>query len=172
MPCEMCGKSVPFTKSVMIDGAKLEVCPECARFGDDYKASMSSQSSGRSTGSTGGSRTVIEQRLERREKRMGTKDVYAQAKTVEVVENYGKVVREAREAKGMDLDAFSKFISEKKGTIAKVEANRLVPDDKLVKKIEKALDVKLLETVLSGAGQSTGGNSSGKMTLGDFIKKK
>ena len=169
MPCEMCGKSVPFTKSVMIDGAKLEVCPECARFGDDYKASLSPQSSGQSTG---GSRTVIEQRLEKREKRMGTKDVYAQAKTVEVVENYGKVVRDAREAKGMDLDEFSKFISEKKGTIAKIEANRLIPDDKLVKKIEKALDIKLLETVLSGAGLSTGGNSSGKMTLGDFITKK
>ncbi len=169
MLCEMCGKSVPFTKSVMIDGAKLEVCPECARFGDDYKASSSSQSSGQSTG---GSRTVIEQRLERREKRMGTKDVYAQAKTVEVIGNYGKTIREAREAKGMDLDAFSKLISEKKGTMAKIEANRLVPDDKLVKKIEKALDIKLLETVSSGAGQSTGGGSSGKMTLGDFIKKK
>jgi putative transcription factor len=162
MLCELCGKTMPFTKSVIIDGAKLEVCSECAKFGEDYKSTPE--------GSTGGNKTVIEQRLERRQKRMGTKDVYAQAKSVEIVENYGKVIREAREAKGMDLEDFSNFINEKKGTIAKIETNKLVPDDKLVKKIEKALDIKLLEAVSLGMIQESGGGA-GKMTLGDFFKK-
>jgi len=162
MLCELCGKTVPFTKSVMIDGAKLEVCSECAKFGEDYKTS--------SEGSTGGSKTVIEQRLEKRQKRMGTKDIYAQAKSVEIVENYGKVIREAREARGMDLEDFANLINEKKGTIAKIETNKLIPDDKLTKKIQKALDIKLLETVALGATQTAAGGP-GKMTLGDFFKK-
>jgi len=141
----------------------LEACPECAKFGED-------RGSAPSDGSTGGNRAVIEQRLERRQKRMGTKDVYAQAKSVEIIENYGTVIRKARESKGMDLEQFSKSINEKKGTMAKIETNDLIPDDKLAKKIERALDIKLFDTVSSGLIQSSGG-SGGKMTLGDFIKK-
>ena len=53
--------------------------------------------------------------------------------------------------------------------LAKVEANDLIPDDKLVKKLEKALDIKLTETVSSGG--RIGGGQSTKMSLGDFIKK-
>ena len=168
MLCEMCGKNVPFTKTVIVDGARMDVCTNCAKFGDDYKASSSS---GTSAGpSTGGSKTVIAQRLEKRERRMGTRDVYAEAKTVEVIGDYAKVIREAREAKGMDIEEFSNSISEKKGTIAKIEAGKLIPDDKLAKKIEKALDIVLLEAVTSGIVSGTG-KSSGKMTLGDFIKR-
>ena len=72
-------------------------------------------------------------------------------------------------AKGMDLDEFAASIFEKKGILAKVEANQLVPDDKMVKKLEKALDIKLTETVSSGG--RIGGGQSTKMSLGDFIKK-
>ncbi len=140
----------------------MDACSACAKFGEDYK-----EPSGQSTG---GNRTVIEQRLEKRQKRMGTKDVYAQAKTVEIIEDYGRIIREARQAKGMDQEEFSNSISEKKGTIAKIETNKLIPDDRLAKKIEKALDIKLFDTVSEGMMQTQGG-SSNKMTLGDFLKK-
>ena len=42
--------------------------------------------------------------------------------------------------------------------------------DKIIKKIEKALGIKLTETVQSGATVGAGGNSN-KMTLANFIKK-
>lgn len=69
----------------------------------------------------------------------------------------------------MDLKTFANQIQEKQGTLAKIEANNLVPDDRLAKKIEKALDVKLTEAVQSGG--TVGGNRGGGMTLGNFIKK-
>ena len=163
MICEMCGKEVPVTKPVFIGKAKLNVCSNCAKFGDDYRAT---QSKG---GSAGPSAQVIEQRLQRREQRMQTKDVYRGTETVELVDDYGGVIRRARMAKGMDLDQFAASILEKKGILAKVEANDLIPDDKLVKKLEKALDIKLTETVSSGG--RIGGGQSTKMSLGDFIKK-
>ena len=163
MICEMCGKEVPVTKPVFIEGSRLSVCPNCAKFGDDYRAT---QSKG---GSAGPSAQVIEQRLQRREQRMQTKDVYRGTETVELVDDYGGVIRRARMAKGMDLDQFAASILEKKGILAKVEANDLIPDDKLVKKLEKALDIKLTETVSSGG--RIGGGQSTKMSLGDFIKK-
>lgn len=101
---------------------------------------------------------------------MGTRDVYAQANAVEIIEDYGSVIRKARESRGMDLEQFSKSINEKRGTMAKIESNSLIPDDKLAKKIERALDIKLFDTVSAGMVQSSG-SSGGKMTLGDFLKK-
>ncbi len=161
MICEMCGKEVPLTKTVVIEGSRLNVCPNCARFGEDYRANQSGAPI---------STSVIDQRLEKREKRMKTKDIYAGTSSVELVDDYGGVIREARVAKGMDLEQFAASILEKKGTLAKIESNSLVPDDKIVKKIEKALGIKLTETVNSGVSVG-GGNGNNKMTLGNFIKK-
>ena len=163
MICEMCGKEVPVTKPVFIAGAKLNVCPNCSKFGDDARANQSK------SGAPGPSAQVIEQRLQRREQRMQTKDVYRGTETVELIDDYGGEIRKARMAKGMDLDEFAASIFEKKGILAKIEANQLVPDDKMVKKLEKALDIKLTETVSSGG--RIGGGQSSKMSLGDFIKK-
>jgi putative transcription factor len=163
MICEMCGKDLPTTKATMVEGTKLMLCPSCARFGDDAR-------SGSGSGAPVHNKAVIEQRLQRRERRMQTRDVYASAGTVELVDDYGGVIREAREARGMDLEKFASSISEKRGTISKIEANNLVPDDKLRAKIEKALDVKLMETVASGETVG-GGRGNGAMTLGSFIRR-
>ena len=162
MICEMCGKDVPSTRTVIVEGSRLNVCPGCARFGEDYRSS--------SSGGAPVTQSVIEERLERREKRMRSKDIYAGTSSIEIVDDYGGAVRAAREAKGMDLEQFASLIQEKKGTISKIESNSLVPDDKLIKKIEKALGIKLTETVQSGVSVG-GGNNSNKMTLGNFIKK-
>ena len=162
MICEMCGKEVPMTKTVIVEGSRLNVCPGCARFGEDYRASSSNGAPV--------TQTVIEERLQKRERRMQSKDIYAGSASVELVDDYGGVIREARVAKGMDLDQFAASILEKKGTLAKIESNNLIPDDKLIKKIEKALGIKLTESVQSGVTVG-GGNGSNKMTLGNFIRK-
>ena len=161
MICEMCGKEVPLTKTVVVEGSRLNVCPNCARFGEDYRSNQSGAPI---------SSSVIDQRLEKRNRRMQTKDIYAGTSSVELIDDYGGAIREAREAKGMDLEQFSASILEKKGTIAKIEANALVPDDKIIKKIEKALGIKLTETVQSGVVVG-GGNNNKKMTLENFIKR-
>lgn len=163
MICEMCGNESPATKAMMVEGTKLMLCPNCARFGDEYKASSK-------VGVSAPNKAVIEQRLDKRERRMQTRDVYATAGVAEIIGNYGVAVREAREKKGMDLEQFAASISEKKGILAKVESNNLVPDDKLRAKLEKALDIKLTEIVIPGATVGSG-KTNGSMTLSNFIKK-
>ena len=163
MICEMCGKNVPSTRPVFIDGARLSVCPNCARFGDENRGGSGNRAAGPSA-------TVIEQRLEKRNRRMQTKDVYDGKDNVQIVDGYGEIIRKAHTARGMDLKQFAESIGEKQGILAKVEAETLLPDDKLVKKIEKALDIKLTEVVAGGGaiGQSS---RNDKMTLANFIKK-
>jgi putative transcription factor len=164
MICEMCGKEVPVAKPMLVEGTKLSLCPNCARFGDEYKGQQ-----GSSTGAPV-NKAVIEQRLEKRERRMQTRDVFS-VSSRELVDDYGSVIRRAREAKGMDLDEFSKSILERRGNIARIEANDLIPDDKLVAKLEKALNITLREEVRSGGQVGSGGNRSEGMTLSNFIKK-
>ena len=163
MICEMCGKNVPSTRPVFIDGARLSVCPNCARFGDENRGNSRN-------GATGPSATVIEQRLEKRSRRMQTKNVYDGQDNVQLVDGYGNIIKRAHTARGMDLKQFAESIGEKQGILAKVEAETLIPDDKLVKKIEKALDIKLTE-VVAGGGSIGQGSRSDKMTLANFIKK-
>jgi len=159
----MCGKEVPTTKPMMVEGTKLNLCQNCARFGDEYKGTSSPSG-------TPVSKTVIEDRLQRRERRMQTRDIYS-ATTLELIDDYGAAVREGREAKGMDLEEFAKSIFERKGIIARIEANDLVPDDKMIAKLEKALNIKLKEEVQSGGQVGSGGKKSDSMTLSNFVKK-
>ena len=85
----------------------------------------------------GPSSAILQQRLERRERRMNPKNIYADGRDrIQLVIGYGDVIKEGREAKGMDVEKFAASIGEKKGIIAKVEAEDLTPDDKLIKKIE------------------------------------
>ena len=163
MLCELCGKDAGPTRPVFIEGTKLHVCQSCMRFGEEYKAQ-----GGRSE-APAPSASVIEERLQKREKRMQTKDVYATTGSVEIIDDYGKVIREARTAAGMDIEQFAASIFEKKGIIAKVEANDLVPDEKLMRKIERALNIKLTEVVQASVG--TNRSAGTKMTLENFIKK-
>ena len=163
MICEMCGKNVPSTRPVFIDGARLSVCPNCARFGDENRGNSRN-------GAAGPSATVIEQRLEKRSRRMQTKDVYDGKDNIQLIDGYGEIIKRAHTSRGMALKQFAESIGEKQGILAKVEAETLIPDDKLVKKIEKALDIKLTEVVAGGGaiGQSS---RNDKMTLANFIKK-
>lgn len=162
MICEMCGKE-GMCRPAYIEGTKLNVCQNCSRFSDESKTS------GRSN-VPGPSASVIEERLQRRERRMQTKDVYAGMSSVEFVDDYGGAIRSARMKKGMDQEEFAASINEKKGIIAKLESNDMIPDEKLTKKIEKALNIKLTETVQAGQGVSGPGGSQ-KMTLENFIKR-
>ena len=163
MICEMCGKDVPQTREAIVSGARIMVCPSCSKFGE------MSGTAGSSRPGAPVSQSVIDQRLERRERRMQSKDIYAGTTTIEIVDDYGGVIRRAREARGMDLKTFANEIQEKQGILAKVESNNLVPEDRLIKKIEKALDIKLTEAVQSGG--TVGGSYSNSMTLGNFIKR-
>lgn len=61
-----------------------------------------------------------------------------------LVENYGLVVKEARERMGMTLKDLGAKVGEKASVISKIEQGRLKPDNALARKLEHVLGVKLL----------------------------
>jgi putative transcription factor len=161
MRCELCGKETDLARPVFIEGSKLRVCPQCARFGDEFTPGKKEE----------GTKVVIEERLQARERRMRSRDVYSKETALELAEDYPLRIKQGRRDKGWDQDALGAKLNEKKSVIAKLEAGGITPDEKLIKKLERALDIHLMEKVPLVASEKHS-SSSKTLTLGDMIKIK
>jgi putative transcription factor len=157
MICELCGKEVPYLKPIIIEGSILKVCSVCEKFGTGAppkpSPSLESSSTGeyRSThgvsAGTPSPEDVVHRRLEFRARRMKSKDIYEQSGPKELVEDYHKRIQQARSQLGLNQEQLGQKINERKSIISKLENKSLKPDDKLVRKLEKALEIKLMEVV-------------------------
>ena len=159
MICELCGRDVPRLKKVIIEGVVLNVCDECAKFGKEIKGNEIPKDVKYLPPE------VVRERLER--KRRKRRD-YLEEEEV-LIDDYSRVIREARERMGLTQDELAKKILEKKTVISKIERGEMRPDEKLIKKLEKALNIKLKEKV-SPLYRKEEEKKSDALTLGDLIK--
>jgi len=159
MICELCGRTVTFSKKVTIEGVQLEVCAECSKFGIEAKTEPKKEEA---------PKPIIAQRLEIREKRSRPKDIYAAGEKEELVDDYGKRIRDARSRRGMSLKDLGTKINERVTVLSKVESGDMRPEDKLVAKLEKELGIALREKVAEVLPQKSTGPKT--LTLADLIK--
>ncbi len=139
MLCEICGKEVPFTNVVKVEGATLKLCPECTRFGEPVGGT-----GGNSHGpSTPEERTAAVANLPQRHRRMEERDVFNELPPLELDPDWHKKIRASREARGLTLEAFGNLLSEKSSVVHKLESGEIVPPDALVRKIERVLKIRL-----------------------------
>jgi len=158
--CELCGKEVPETRTTWIEGTQLKLCKDCQKFGDKAKPGTKESPN----------KVVIASRLEQRERRMRTRDVYKEEETWELVEDYNGRIREARNSRGWSTEQLAAKINEKSSVVSKVEAGDLKPTDELVAKLEKELKIALMEKVpLIKPEHKAGG--PGALTMEYFMKK-
>ena len=92
--------------------------------------------------------------------------------TEELIENYDFEIRKAREAKNWSREDLGKKINERVSVITRIETGKMTPDTKLTKKLEKALNIKLLEEVNNVDLNQFINSSSGERTLGNIMKIK
>ncbi|MEM0343497.1 MAG: multiprotein bridging factor aMBF1 [Thermoplasmata archaeon] len=161
MICEMCGRDVTFCKKVTIEGVLLQVCAECAKFGIEEKKEAPSPPA---------PKPVIAKRLEVREKRSRPKDVLQAVEKEELIEDFAKVIRTARERAGMTQKELAMKINERVTIISKIESNQMRPDEKVISKLQKELNIVLKEKVPEVPAAKEG--SKAALTLADLIKMK
>ena len=154
--CEMCGKKVSNLKTVLIEGSMLNVCPNCARFGKPVKPEIAATP------------VEIAQRLELREKRLRTKNVFENIEN-ELVDDYAKKIRDARTKMNLTPEELGKRINEKKTVITKIESKSMRPDENLIKKLEITLNIKLTEKTKTEKVETK--KTGGALTIGDLIKR-
>jgi putative transcription factor len=160
MICEMCGSDVPRTKFVTVEGATMHVCSKCEKF-------ASSDAVKTEKGQV--MMPSVADRLVSRQRRQKERDVYASGEEKELALDYPERIKEGRRRKGLTQEELAKQINERKSVIIKVESGEMRPDDKLVRKLERALAMSLKEVYESDAGTEKKAYTQG-MTLGDFIK--
>lgn len=150
MHCELCGKEIlGKPKRVVVEGAELETCAACGGLGTEIRHHQTFM------GPT--SKVATHSRARYR-------DIYRQMEG-EIDPDFDDIVKSARRRAGITQEQLAAKIMEKALVIKKIERKELMPDDKLRKKLEKALNVNLLIEI--GREKAQRGKQSGNLTLGD-----
>ena len=153
--CEMCGNETSLVKA-RIEGAVLDVCEECARFGEiiarPRMVDLTPTPKHQQATQTPKRREIIEQ----------------------IMPDYAAKIKAARERLGLTQEEFSKKLNERWSLMQKMESGEMKPSIEQARRLEKALRIQLVEQ-FGEDGEIPLGDARRKddsFTLGDFIKKK
>jgi putative transcription factor len=160
--CEVCGCKIPGKPfNVMIEGARLTVCDECAKHGTicyDEPRPKPVFSKPRAAPVT---------------LRVQTRTLAPPIDaTVELTEDYGTRIRKAREKLGLSHEELGKKLNEKVSLLKKIEIGKMMPSDKLATALEHVLKVKLIVPKKEEKVPQTkvAKTISRELTLGDLIQ--
>jgi putative transcription factor len=128
MQCEICGKELENPRKAKIEGSILTVCGECVKLGTEVFFA-------------GAKQAVKEPYM-----RKITPAYQQEVEDEEMLsEEYPKLIRQAREKRGMNRKEFAMMLNERESVVDKLESGKFRPDDKLVRKLQKKLGIQLLE---------------------------
>jgi putative transcription factor len=100
------------------------------------------------------------------------KQIVAAPVTLELVENVGLLVRQARDDLGISHEDLGRQIRERVSVLRKIESGKLVPDLALAEKLEHTLKIKLRIPPIDPKAQLNNSSKPQGTTLGDLIKIK
>lgn len=174
--CEMCGAETPSPKTVKIEGAELSVCADCADFGTEVSTGTESSTSTKySTSSESGQSGAAESSATSGSgggSSSRRRDMFDEME--EVVTDYDERIRTAREAAELSQAELADQLNEKASQIRKLERGETLPSDRMRRKLERALDIDLIEGSPGEEDEAdwSGGGGSGGITLGDVVERK
>ena len=86
-----------------------------------------------------------------------------------LVENFGILIKNGREIKKWSQQELAVKISERRSTIASIENKQYKPENKLIAKLERILEIKLMENVEIKEQEKS--SKAVGITLADLIDK-
>lgn len=162
MQCELCGATVAGPgKKVRIEGADLQVCMACARYGTEIQQPRTGQSRYAPTSPTARPGVPPARRRDLFDQLVG-----------ELVDDYGDRIRVARTAKGMTTKDLALATKERELLIKRIEKGELVPEDEVRIKIEKELGIRLLDVQEESIARERKEQQRISTTLGDVLSFK
>ncbi len=156
----MCGKAIA-TRKHLVDGTIMNLGTCCSRYGTPVGGSAAPAPAG-SPGS-------IEQGLARRAQRGRSRDIFDEER-LELVDDYGKRIREARERKGITKEMLGSKVAARVPQLNQIESNHLRPSDQMAKAMERELGITLFEKVEAGAPKPAPASGGAGLTIGDLLK--
>jgi putative transcription factor len=158
MQCELCGAPIQGpSKTIQIEGAELCVCVRCAKHGTEVQQPRRRGAPQKKPG-VGTPQT-----------RRRPRDVFDLMEG-EIVDDYADRIRAAREEKEWSTLNLAQAIKERELLVKKIEKGDLIPEDDVRRKLEKALNIRLIDSAEDST--STAGPGRVTMTVGDVISFK
>jgi putative transcription factor len=90
----------------------------------------------------------------------------------EVVEDYGSIIRKAREEKNLTQKKLGEKIYERESVISHIESGKMIPEIKIARKLEKLLNIKIVEKVESDVQEFKDIGRYREATIGDIARIK
>ncbi len=155
MECEICGAEIhgkPF--KVTIDSSELDVCGKCSQHG-----------------TVTNKRTPVSKKVAPVARHLPTRRPTRRSfETIsdELVDDYETIIRNARRNHGWTQEQLAEKLKEKAPLLKKIERGDITPEDSIIKKLERTLDVKLTERTRES--EWGGGSLNKGTTLGDIVK--
>lgn len=119
MQCELCGKEAQ-TKRILYQGMQLLACEECSALGTEIKQAAPKAH-----------KVMIAREKELHE--------------TELEEGIASIIRKARQGKNLTIEELAKKIFEKDSLLRRIESGKLEPSDSVARRLERALEIKLLK---------------------------
>ncbi|MEM5803430.1 MAG: multiprotein bridging factor aMBF1 [Candidatus Aenigmatarchaeota archaeon] len=117
--CNICGKDEDELIKIKVEDAIIDVCKNCSSFGQ----------------------VIIEKKKEIPIKEEIEEEEY------ELVDNFGKIIKNSREKMNISRKELAKKIKIKENILRRIESENLIPEKELAKKIEKELGIKILQKI-------------------------
>ena len=156
--CEVCGRYISGKSlRVIIDRAKMIVCGSCSGLGSVYWEAPPS------------SKRIIKKAVRSPQKIPIKRQQSATTQTLELVEDFNLRIRQARKKLELSHEDLGRKIGEKISGLRKIESGKMIPDNKLVNKLEHALKTKLLLPFTEPQLPQVDLSPPREATLGDIV---
>jgi putative transcription factor len=137
--CEICGAAIAGkVLYISIGSSKLQVCRACSRHGaavvDDPHATARWSS---------GSVVSEQAQLAKARQRLYERMDHELEEGLEIAEDYGQRIKEARERAGLKQEDLAKRINEKHSLLRKIENEEILPTAEVRAKLERVLKISL-----------------------------
>lgn len=159
--CDMCGKLTDDLVKARVEGTMMHTCRNCGRFGEVL-----------------GEVTVkVQEDVQINKIHIPVQQTAEEEITEQVVPDFSSKIRKAREKLGMDQKDFAQYIAEKESIVSKLENSSFVPSLQTARKLERKLNIRLIEEIkeekaVAGSSDSKLKGLTDYFTLGHFIKVK
>jgi putative transcription factor len=158
----MCGETIRgVPKLVRVEGAELQVCSKCEKFGTEVQQARRSDLMRPAALRVAGGRPAPAAAPSQYRKR----DLFDYSDG-DIVDDYDQRIKHARMEKGLSQKELAMQMKEKEHLIKKIENHELIPEDDVRKKLEKALGIRLIDAPVNEAEKKV--PASLAPTLGDL----
>ncbi len=150
MRCEICGKKIMGKPmKTKIESSTMLTCNECSKFGKIQREPPKS-----------------------RKRSPARKKPRFEEPSQEILEDYSQVIRQAREKNGWSREDLAERIYEKASVITRLESGKMMPDIKLARKLERILNIKLIEKIEDIKSEDLEPSVQRGATIGDIARIK